>query len=199
MPAETMLAKRYARALLAVAIDQDLVTEVGEDLYGVAQAYEEVSGLRGVVGTASMSKARKKLVLERVFGGRVSKVTSAFLSLLIDKGRFGLTPVIAKAFDELDDEARGVAKGRVRSFLPLTTSQRTALRKALERFTDRETVLLEEVVEPELLGGLVVEIGAWVLDGSLRGRLRKMRDHLRVGQNQQIAEASALVAQEGAN
>jgi F-type H+-transporting ATPase subunit delta len=195
MAGELTLAKRYARALLELGVGADDVGRVQKDLYGVEELWEASPELRTLIGTPRTSKEQKRRILQTLLTGKIAPLTLNFLYLLVDKSRFRLLGTIAACYDELNDEIRSVAKAKVRSYMPLTKAQRTKLVEKLQRFTERSTIELDEAVDADLLGGIVVEIGAYVLDGSVRGRLRKLRDHLLLREEQRAQQAAAMGAQ----
>jgi len=72
-------------------------------------------------------------------------------------------------------------RARVRTAVPLTEAERTALRERLGRAMGGKQVVLEEVVDDRLLGGFVAEVGSFIVDGSLDGQLARLRDRLATG------------------
>ncbi|GIW71952.1 MAG: ATP synthase subunit delta [Planctomycetota bacterium] len=195
MAGEITLSKRYARALLELGTDPEEVARVGRELFELAELYERAPELRTLLATPRTSRQKKKELLARLLGERVAKRTLHFLYLLVDKGRVPLLREIARQYDELHDAARGIARARVRTYLPLTEAQRAQLVERLKRVSERGHIELVEEVDPGLLGGIVVEIGSYVLDGSVRGRLRKLRDHLLLREEQRAQRAAAVGAQ----
>lgn len=194
MAGERTLARRYARALLAWTEGADDATRRQDELYAVASLWSQSHELRTLIGSPRTTRAEKRALLDKLFAERLDPRTLHFLYLLVDKGRFALIGRIAESYDALNDELRGVCKARVRTFLPLTDAQREQLLERLRAFTSRPTIELQERVDPELLGGIVVEIGAYLLDGSIRGRLRKLRDRLLLGEQERAQQAAALGA-----
>jgi F-type H+-transporting ATPase subunit delta len=200
---EQTLARRYARALLEVARERKEIAAVGAEIRAVAQVYGDLGArkagepdLRSLVTDPSRPVAARRELLVKVFGGRVSDLVLRFLILLLEKKRFGVVAEIADAYDHLADEAQGVARARVTTFRSLGDLQRVQLIDRLRRLTDRPTVVLEETVDPEILGGLFVRIGDQVIDGSIRGRLRRLRERL-VIREEDLASAAAAMAGEG--
>jgi len=79
------------------------------------------------------------------------------------------------------DAARGRVRARVRSAVPLTEADRAALAQRLGRALGGKQVVVEEIVDKNLLGGFVAEIGSLVVDGSLDGQLARIRERLAKG------------------
>jgi F-type H+-transporting ATPase subunit delta len=89
-------------------------------------------------------------------------------------------PEIVSAYRDLLDEDLGQARAAVRTAVPLTDGERKALSDRIER-TLGKRVLIEERVDPGLLGGFVAQVGSFILDGSLDGQLARMRERLARG------------------
>lgn len=195
MIGETTLARRYARALLQATIDTGEVARVEQDLHGLADSYEASPELRTYLGSPSFGREDKKRLLEGMLEGRVSPLTQRFARLLIEKGRFKHIRAIADAFDEANDAVMDVAKVSVTTFLPLSEAQRAKLIERLQRFTSRSTIRLDEKVDAGLLGGMVVRLGDTVLDGSVKGRLQRLRQHLWLEEHEKTTRAAALAAE----
>ncbi|MHC4830793.1 MAG: ATP synthase F1 subunit delta [Planctomycetota bacterium] len=172
------LARRYARALLANEIDSGDLDEIEAGLYGVAEAYEGSDELKLFLGSPSFGRAQKKEAITKLFGEKINASTLRFLLVLIEKKRFSEVAGIAREFDLAADEAQGIAKVTVTSFRPLKAAQRKKLEAQLMAFTQRPKIVLDERVDETLLGGLKVQIGDDVLDGTVRGRLERLHEHV---------------------
>jgi F-type H+-transporting ATPase subunit delta len=96
-----------------------------------------------------------------------------FWSYLIDRRRLVQFDVIRAEYDRLADERAGVVRAQVRSASELSDAQRERLQRALSARV-RRRVALDVAVEPELLGGLVAQVGDLMFDGSLRTQLRQL-------------------------
>jgi len=163
--------------LFAVAEGADLLDRVQQELHQLRDLMEEAPELRQVLEHPRMDESRKKELVARVLGDRVSELAIDFLSLLIDKKRAdALVPAIEE-FDRLLDEARGIQRAEVRSAVPLPDDLAGTLTLRLNELTGRQ-VILSRVVEPELIGGLVIHVAGRLIDGSIASHLDTVRDRL---------------------
>jgi F-type H+-transporting ATPase subunit delta len=119
----------------------------------------------------------KAAAIDATFGPRSSELFTSFLRVLNDHGRLELLRTINVALRELFDRRAGRMPVQVRSASPLPDDQRERLRQELRAGFHREPILQEQV-DPDLLGGLVVRVGDWQYDGSVRTRLRAIRNYL---------------------
>jgi len=165
------LALRYATAFV-LAAGQDADRSVPELL----RAQQALAPAMAFFRHPRLSSEQKKGLLAKALG-EVSRTTRRFLELLIDKKRFGLLAQVAEDAGKVLDVRRGLLRADVRSAQALSEDELKALRERLGAFSGK-SVELGVKVDAELLAGLSVRLGDWVLDGSLKGRLRRIRRRL---------------------
>jgi F-type H+-transporting ATPase subunit delta len=124
-----------------------------------------------------ISRDERKDFITRLLKGRVSSLMLHLLYLLVEKGRAKFLPLIAETYHQLADEVRGILRTQVSSFLPLTNQERRALVQKLTSMTGKK-IVLEERVDPALLGGMRLQMGDEVIDGTVAGRLKELRETL---------------------
>ena len=172
------IATVYAEALLAAAQRRNQVDEVLEEfdslLTDVFRAFPEFETF--CTGGAISRRARAEVV-QRVLGGRASEVFVNFLLVLNDHDRLDLLHGIHQAAHELQDERAGKVQVVVRSAVPLPEAQRELLRQQLQATFHKEPIL-QTRVDAELLGGLIVKVGDWLYDASVRGRVDEIQNQL---------------------
>jgi F-type H+-transporting ATPase subunit delta len=172
------VARVYAEALLDAAEAKAQVEPVLAELGSLFDdLFRDSPELAAFFLTAGISRRAKKAVLEQSFTGRVSDVFLNFLLVLDDHDRLYLLPYIRPIVHELADERAGRMAVQVSSAVPLPEDQRERLRQQL-RDTFRKEPVIEEKVDPDLLGGLVVRVGDWLYDASVRTRLENLRKQL---------------------
>lgn len=177
---EEGLAKRYAKALLNLAEKEDpaKIGEVEQELFNITRLYNSLEGMRRVLIHPLISPDKKNAIINKVLGTRVSPIILRFLKLLINKNRVMYLTQIADAYHFLSDQARGIARVKVKSYLPMPTDQLKVLEQKMLTLTSSQQVILEPEVDPSLLGGITVQVGDSIIDGSVTGRLRELREQL---------------------
>ncbi|MDE1976337.1 MAG: ATP synthase F1 subunit delta [Elusimicrobia bacterium] len=171
---DRMLAGRYGKALFLAA------KAAGQDARAVEDLSAAQDGLREflpLLKNPQVGAAEKKALVDRRLSKTVSPLSRKFLKLLIDKKRFDLLPAIRGKLGRLWDEANKRGRAKVWAAQALSAEQEKALKARLEKFFGR-TVEMEIKQDPEIIGGLVVRLGDWVLDSSLRGQLRSLGETL---------------------
>lgn len=171
---DRVLAWRYGKALFQAAAEKAQESKAQSELVA---AYAALRDLLPVLRNPRVSGADKKKKIEQAVAGKASPVVLRFLELLIDKKRFDLLPLVTLNFGKLVAEKHNVAKAHVRSAHPLSADAQQRLKEQLKNFAGK-SIELEIKEDPELIGGLIVRLGDWVLDSSLRGQLRNMREVL---------------------
>jgi F-type H+-transporting ATPase subunit delta len=181
MRAHEGTARRYAKALHMLAREAHEAPAVGEELGRFAELVRSQPAA-GDVLTRPWIKGTDRRAIAVALADRLgaSRLIRDFAGLLADRGRMDHLPEIVSAYRELVDEDLGQARASVRTAVPLTETERKELGGRLER-TLGKRVLIEERVDPALLGGFVAQVGSFIVDGSLDGQLARMRERLARG------------------
>lgn len=175
------VAKRYARALVGIGSERKLVEQFDEELARVRQAFASEAFLRLILESPTFPLAKKKAILaDLVETLKLSDGVSAFLGLLLEKDRIGFLEQITETYRQLADELAGVQRAKVISAVALNEKQQQAIRESLEKQTGK-TIELSVEVNPDLIGGIQVEIGGRLFDASLKTQLKRIEDTLKKG------------------
>lgn len=169
----------YAKALFELARERDQAELVGRELDDAVATFGSAADLRDFFARPWIPAAEKRAVAMAVAQrSGLSKLTSDFLALVAERGRTDHLPMIADKYRKrLDDDLLRVC-AHVRTAVPLTDESRTMLAAKLEQALDGRHVRLEEIVDPTLLGGFIVEGRGVLVDASLEGQLEAVRRHL---------------------
>ena len=171
-------ARSYAKALFELAKERQQTDAIGRELTAVADVVGGDLELRQFLARPGVSATAKRAVADDIAQRLgVSKLVRDFVGLVADQGRGDQLPDIAEAYRDLVDADSGRVRARVRSAIALTEPERATLASRLGAAVGK-TVVVEDRVDRELLGGLVAEVGSLVADGSLDGQLARMKDRL---------------------
>lgn len=173
---QTVIARRYANALFELARDKGELDRVEQELNRIVETLERVPGLQEWLAAPAVDAEQKKALFAEHFTG-LSDWTKNLLFLLLDRGRQGLISRIAEEFKHLADDARGVAEAVVTSALPLTEREKEELANVFQKRLGKK-LRISNVVDSDLLGGLIVRIGDRLYDGSLKTKLIRFRQKL---------------------
>lgn len=177
---EGSLARRYTKALFQLAREAGQEEAIGREVDEFFAAYNG-SDLRTVLTNPAFDVATRKRVLIQVANTQqLSVLTIHFLSLLLERDRLSHLPGIASYYRRLLNEAKGRVEAKVVSTSALEPALIDRVREQLRGLSGKEVVLQQEV-DPGLLGGMTVELQGKVYDGSIRTQLEKMKQRMARG------------------
>lgn len=175
-------ARVYAGALFDIGMETGTVGAIYDDLHAVHEALQGLDPeLQTFFNMPQLRRADKRRVIDMAFAGKVSRPVLGLLHVLVEKRREPLFDNVVEEFDQYRDQHEGVVQATVTTARKLDQDLADALRAALAERTGKEVVLTERI-DPEVLGGIRVNVGDSVLDGTLRRGLQDMRRSLAASQ-----------------
>ncbi len=171
-------ARRYAQALFELAQDQ------GTEEAWLAQLTQASDALRAPTVALYLSVPRvpmagKHEAIDGLMEGADRLLTNA-VSLLAERASLALLPAIVREYGLRLTESQGRAQARVTSAVALSDGQEGRLRGLLRDMLERD-VVIEATVDPDIVGGVVVQVGDQIIDGSVRTRLEALKRQLERG------------------
>jgi F-type H+-transporting ATPase subunit delta len=166
-------ARRYAEAAFEIAERDDSMAAWHEALALAEERLASPEVVRLLANPSVPADARVS-ALERILGDDVTGAPRNLLALMVRRGRFELLPGVIREFTRLYRRREGIVEATVTSAQALDADEVKALHERLVSLTGAR-IELQQAVDPELLGGLQVRVGDRLIDGSVRGRLERMR------------------------
>ena len=171
-------ANRYARALLDVAIKEDDPQHVEDELAEITRTFQGHADLWHVLTNPAVASPKKRAIVAALLpkldaGPTVQKLTL----LLADRDRLQLLPELLAAYRSRLLDHQKVVRATVTTAMPLPDAQVRGLKDSLARLTGR-SIVMSVLADPELMGGVVAQIGSTVYDGSVKRQLEKMKERL---------------------
>lgn len=173
---ETTVARRYATAIFALASEAKKLEVVVEELSMLGRAVSDSDELAEALKNPLIAKETKAAVLVAL-AKKANKITLQALTTVADQGRAALLPKIAEQLRAMLAEGKGELIADVESARPLSATMQKQLADSLSKATGK-VVHLNLKENPELLGGVAVQIGSQRLDASLSAALNHMRREL---------------------
>jgi F-type H+-transporting ATPase subunit delta len=170
------VARRYAEAVMEIAQQQGSVERWLADVRLIGEAFGNRQ-LAFVLREPKIPMKRKELIVRDLLADKVQHDALNLALLLVQDGISEAGPRLAQEFEHLYDDYRGQAKAQVTSAMPLDDAERAEIAQALQRVTGRR-IILEERVDPSILGGVVARVGDNLIDGSVQRRLALLRDQI---------------------
>jgi F-type H+-transporting ATPase subunit delta len=171
-------ARVYAKALFELGVAEKSVGRIYDDLHAVHAAIEGLDPkLRAFFQAPQLRREDKRRILHMAFEGKVSRPVLGLIHVLVQKRREPLFDNVVQEFDRYRDDHEGRVQARVTTARKLDDDLAAALRAALEQRTKR-TVVLQQAIDPDVVGGIRVNLGDYVLDGTVRRGLMDLRRSL---------------------
>ena len=166
----------YARALFEAVQEQGRTAAVRDQLRELGAALADTPELEAFLTNPQLDPASKASVLEEISAG-AEPLLQNFLKLVAEKGRGGDLRPIAEEFERLVDREQGRIVVELTTAFELSDDEAKAIVSQIEEASGR-TVEATRSVDPELIGGLILQAGSLRVDASVRGRLQKLRRDL---------------------
>lgn len=174
---DSRVAKRYAKALFQAALKQDIVASVDDDLAGITASLRASEKFRTFLKSPSTTDSQKNEVFTKTFSDKVTALTMEFLRMLVRKGRDEQLFQIQLEYAELKRRHENITKAVVTSSEELTEDQKQKIVSTIESKLGRK-LQPEFAIDPKIMGGVTVAYDDFVLDGSVRGKLDRLRERM---------------------
>ena len=166
----------YARALFEAAREQGRIAEAREDLSDFVQTVRDVPELAALLRNPEIDRAAKAAALGDILRGGDEHVRN-FVLLLVEKGRAGELEEIAREFERLVAASERRLEVELTTAVELSDEEAARIVAQIERASGRQ-VDATRSVDPEMIGGIILQAGSQRVDASVRGRLRRLRHEL---------------------
>lgn len=168
------LDRRYALALYEVAEVNGKVEEFLKDLREICDLIDNNKEFYEVIKHPQIGTKQKKKIFINIFKGHIDEELLSFLLILIEKDRILFLKEKLSEMEKIDLERKNTLKGIVKTTVPLKESELSSLISKLEAKYNKK-IILEQIIDQSILGGIYVRINNEVIDGTLKLRLEKLR------------------------
>jgi len=169
-----VVARVYAKALFDIGSQEGILGQIYDDLRAVQEVAESGPTEGRFFNSPRLQRPDKKRILDEIFATHVCRPVLGLLHVLVDKRREPVFDNIVDEFAKYRDEHEGRVHARVTTARPLPDAERERLVAALAGRTGK-TVELHETINPAVIGGIRVNLGDSVMDGTVRRRLQDLR------------------------
>ena len=173
-----VISVRYARALLKSATDQKIEDTVYREMQQLAKSYAEVPQLRQTIDNPMLSKAKKQELLLAAVGATPTSLTKAFVSLVLKEDRESVMLFIAHSYVTLYRQQKNIIRGRLITAARVSAATEQKMRQMVESNTNG-TVEFETEVNPDIIGGFILEYDTYRMDASVKARLSNILNTLK--------------------
>jgi F-type H+-transporting ATPase subunit delta len=172
----SVVARTYARALYEAANERDRVEPVRQELADFVESVDEVPELRALLRNPQLDPRAKVSVLEEILG-EADELVRNFLVLLAERGRAVELTEVQKEFERIVAAEAGQLSLELTTAVELSDKEFRDLVRQIEKASGRPVEATRRV-DPDLIGGVVLQVGSMRVDASVRGRLDRLRREL---------------------
>ncbi|HVD96684.1 MAG TPA: ATP synthase F1 subunit delta [Cytophagaceae bacterium] len=172
---ESRAASRYAKSLLQLAQEKNVLDYVVHDMSLFAQVCSENHALVSTLRSPIINHDKKLAILKRLFEGKVNPLTFSLFEIISRKNREGELPAIAKEFSAQYREMKGILSGEVTTPFPITDDLRSQFKGIISQAYGKE-VELKEKVNKDIIGGFILKVGDKQIDESVKSKLQRLKN-----------------------
>lgn len=164
----------YAEAMLLIASAEGNVAQITDELHQLGRALEGSDELLGKLGDATIPAALRRQIVTDLLEGKASDTVVGMVNMVVSAGRGRELPAIIAELLRSSAASHNKVVADVRTAVPLSGDQHARLAAALSAATGRD-VEIRATVDPNVLGGVMAQVGDVVIDGSVRRRIAQLR------------------------
>ena len=168
-----VISVRYARALLKGSTELSVEDAVYQEMQTLAKSYIDVPDLRHTVDNPMIPRETKAELLKAAAGGSVSDITSRLISLILVEGREKVMQFIANSYVTLYRQQKNIIRGKLTTAVAVSDATEQKMRKMVESNTNG-TVEFETEVNPDIIGGFILEYDTYRMDASVKSQLNNI-------------------------
>ena len=172
-----VISVRYARALLKSATEAKIEDAVYTEMQQLAKSYVEVPQLRFTIDNPMLSKDKKEALLLTAVGEKPSDLTKTFIQLVLKEDRERVMQFIANSYVTLYRQQKNVIRGRLITAAAVSPATEQKMRQMVEGKTNG-TVEFESEVDPDIIGGFILEYDTYRMDASVKTKLNSILTQL---------------------
>lgn len=184
--ADSRVASRYVKSLLGLAVEKDALEKVHKDMILFSQVCEENRAFTLMLRNPIIKHDKKREILEKIFKGKVHNLTFAIFDIITRKNREPLLPEIAKEFHVAYNNYHEIGGATVITATPLDKNLRDEIEQIVKKLSHTKQVEITEKVDPEMIGGFVLNVGDRQVDASIKNKLKALK--VKFSQNPYIKE-----------
>lgn len=171
---EIRLGDRYAKSIIDLAREKGEIEAVRNDFAYIRDLCKQSPDFLNMLKSPLINTYKKEVIIQKVLGGKLSAITTNLVDIIVRKKREGYLPDIAERYLAQYDAEKNVTRGVLISAAPLSEDQKARIRAIVERDL-KTSFIVEEKIDPSLIGGFVLRIGDKLFDGSVSYNLRQLK------------------------
>lgn len=173
--AESRVASRYVKSLLGLAVEQKALEQVHQDMQLFSRICRSNADFMLMLQSPIIKHDKKKDILLKIFKGKVHNLTLAIINILTAKNREPLLPAIASEFHVAYNHYNGISEATLTTTVAVDAQLRSEFEKLVRKLSNKEKIEMEEKVNPDLIGGFILNVGDKQIDASIKSKLKVLK------------------------
>lgn len=173
-----LVGKRYAEALFEVALELNKLEQFKEEIIAISDVFENEPKLKTIFLHPKLSKSEKKDIVNSLFKDKISQQMLNLMYIVIDKGRERYIKYIKDEYVDLANEKQGIVEAVAVTAVPMEEVEKIKLQNKLTEKLGKN-IILKNVIDKEIIGGVLIKIEDKVIDSSIKGQLDMIQKELK--------------------
>ena len=170
----TLLIRRYAKAFLDFAIKNNMTEQGLADLELITKTLKSHRELRNILSQPFLPKAKKEAIISMIFGDKISDNTLKFITLMLDKNRQDIIPMILVTYRELYNEYKGIAEVTITTAVKIDEPTQHKLLYFVKDKVSGNVVIINKI-DKSIIGGFIINYLDYQYDRSIRNELKSLQ------------------------
>lgn len=179
------IARQYSKALYEIGLENDNLVNLLEEFKELWELINKNENLKEALFHQRVLVDEKERVFKRIFSDKLSEDMYKFMMLLIQKRRIYFLENIFKEFRKLIYKHENVITVKVTTAVEMSDTLRDKLKNKLNQFVDKK-IEMKEVCDPDIIGGMIIKIGDYLIDGSIKNKLESLEEQIKKSPLQEI-------------
>lgn len=169
----TLLIRRYAKAFLEFAINNNMAEEGLADLELISKTLKQNRVLRSILSQPFVTKEKKESIIKRVFGGNTSEKTLEFIMLILEKNRQEIIGLVWETYRNLYYEYKGIALVTITTAVQIDEPTQQRILSIIKDKAKGE-IKVVNMIDKDIIGGFIIDYLDYQYDESVRTKLKDL-------------------------
>lgn len=174
---DSKISVRYSRALFQSALDKKILDSVNRDMILISEVCK-VAETKEFLRSPIIIPSKKTEIFHKILGGNVETITLSLIDMVVKNGRESYLPAIARVFIHETLKYKGITRSVITTAVPVDEKVKEQISAMISKVFSTK-VELEEVIDPEIIGGFILRVDDNYIDASVRNKLNKIKKELR--------------------
>jgi F-type H+-transporting ATPase subunit delta len=173
---DSKISVRYARALFQTALEKKLLDKVSQDMILISEICKSPE-TKEFLASPIIPPSKKEDIFHKILGGNVEQITLSLIDLIVKNGRESYIPSISRDFIHDTKKFKGITDSVLTTAAPVDDKVRKQITELISDVF-KTNVELKETIDPEIIGGFILQVDDSYIDASIKNKLRKIKKEL---------------------